>query len=907
MELVRGQSLTDYATSHGLDLAQRLELFARICDAVHYAHQQGVIHRDLKPANIMVDAAGQPKILDFGVARLTDVDVQATRQTSVGEVIGTLQYMSPEQVNADPVAIDFRSDVYTLGVILYELLTGRPPYDLGRKMIHEAARIILIDDPARISTLNRRLAGDVEIIVAKTLEKEKERRYGSADDLASDVRRFLRDEPILARPASAMYQLQKFARRNRALVGGLALAAVILLLGTAVSVWQAVRATAAERLAESRRGEAVTAGALAERRRALADSALTVADSARAAAQRDQAAATASATRAVGEAAKSTAINEFLQKMLASSDPTNAQGKELSVRELLDQAAAGAGTGDLAHQPEVRAAVETTIGRTYFALGLYDQARPHFDSAYAIRGRSLGHGNLATAESADQLGKLAGATGDYGQAERKLTEALAAMRAALPPNDDRIISALGALADARYSQGAFAHADGLYRKALSLARSRPGPAGLAVAERLGALGGFLSYTGRAPEALPLLQEAVAIARRLYGTTHPRVVDALVALSDAQTFRPDPAAAEAILREALPIARTLYGQAHPTIANIVGRLGTALARQRKLEEAEPLLREALAMRIKLLGDQHPDVQLARIELGRMLMAETRYPEADTLLTEALKARRAGLGDTSPATASSLLDLGLLSLARDDWTGAAARFREAVPIWRAAKIEDQELYSLAELARALQKQGRLDEAEPLLVDVLKRRRALFGDQHWSVGSTYEYLAAVASGRGQPAAAESLTVLGLEIRRAAYGSQSRGREPAGEPGVLRRGTKRYQPRHLAPPRVARNHDGRPSADRPENHRHPAITGDRSLRDRGDGRRRLGDPDGDRRDAARFDAGAAVPGSECAGVLSDSGATVRGSRAVTVGGGETAWRAAGEVRGHVPQSDRWVAGGFV
>lgn len=160
MELVRGQSLSEHAQTQSLSLQQRLELFAKICDAVHYAHRQGVIHRDLKPANVLVDADGNPKILDFGVARLTDSDVQATRQTSVGEVIGTLQYMSPEQVNADPEEIDTRSDVYSLGVVLFELLSGRLPYDLSSKLIYEAARVILVDDPARLRSVHRRSSSD---------------------------------------------------------------------------------------------------------------------------------------------------------------------------------------------------------------------------------------------------------------------------------------------------------------------------------------------------------------------------------------------------------------------------------------------------------------------------------------------------------------------------------------------------------------------------------------------------------------------------------------------------------------------------------------------------------------------------------------------------------------------------
>ncbi len=769
MELVRGHVLTDYAEQRGLGLNQRLELFARICDAVHYAHQQGVVHRDLKPANIMVDASGQPKILDFGVARLTNAEAQATRQTTVGKVIGTLQYMSPEQVNADPVEVDARSDVYSLGVILYQLVSGRLPYDLAKKLIYEAVGVILVHEPAPLSSIDRRLAGDVEIIVAKALEKERARRYDSADDLASDIRRFLRDEPIVARPASAIYQLRKFARRNRALVGGVVLAAAILVLGTAVSVWQAVRATAAERLAEARRSDAVAASALAERRRTVADSAMHVADSARAVAQREQAAATVSAGRAIGEAEKAQAINTFLQRMLASSDPANARGKELSVRELLDQASTDTATSSLSRQPEVRAAVETTIGRTYFGLGLYDQARVHFDSAYAIRRRTLDTRDLSVAESADELGKLAIATGDAVLAEKRLIEALATMRATLRPDDDRLTSVLAALGDAKQQQGKFADAEKCYRQALALTRSRHGNDAVEVAARLQPLGGLLSYTGHAAEGLAMLEQAVAILRRAYGTNHPAVVDALVTLSDAQVNRPDYAAAEKTLRETLPIARTLYRREHPAVANVLSRLGTALANQGRLEEAEPLAREALAMRLKLLGDQHPDVQLARVELARLLQQRGQLDEADTLATQALAARRTVLGDSSPAVASSLMDVAMLARQREDWPRAAKSFREAVPIWRAAKIEDQELYTLAELAWTLQKQDKFDEAETILVDVLARRRALFGAENWSVGDTYEKMSVVALGHGKPAQAESLAMLGLGIRQKVYGPKS------------------------------------------------------------------------------------------------------------------------------------------
>jgi tetratricopeptide (TPR) repeat protein/predicted Ser/Thr protein kinase len=261
MELIRGLPLDEYARLRSLTLPARLELLARVADAVQHAHEQGVIHRDLKPANILVDEAGQPRVLDFGVARVTGADLlTSAERTRTGQLIGTLSYMSPEQVAADPTALDARSDVYALGVILFELLAGRLPYRLEGLTLPAAARLIREQEPARLGALEPRLRGDVETIVARALEKEPPRRYPSAAELAEDVRRHLWHEPIRARPPSALYQLGKFARRHKALVVATAAFLVVLLAAGAVAGWQALRLARTERdraVAQARRGQQV--------------------------------------------------------------------------------------------------------------------------------------------------------------------------------------------------------------------------------------------------------------------------------------------------------------------------------------------------------------------------------------------------------------------------------------------------------------------------------------------------------------------------------------------------------------------------------------------------------------------------------------------------------------------------
>jgi serine/threonine-protein kinase RIO1 len=343
MEYVEGERLDHYVSKRGLSIRARLELMALVADAVEHAHQKSVIHRDLKPGNILVTAAGQPKILDFGVARLSDDETRTTTlRTDIGALMGTLPYMSPEQAGGDPQAIDTRSDVYSLGVLLYELLAGKLPYLVDRGALPDAVRVIQQEEPSKLSTHDRALRGDVETIVQKALEKDRERRYPSAQALADDIRRHLSDEPILARPPSAGYQLSKFARRNKALVGAVAAVLLTSLVGAAVStrLWLRERAaSASERTARER----------AETQQARAEKAAA-----------------------------------FLRSLFDGIHPRVAQGADTALLQSILGDARARLAPELAGQPAVEAELRGTLGSAYIELNLFDDAEAELRRAHAL-------------------------------------------------------------------------------------------------------------------------------------------------------------------------------------------------------------------------------------------------------------------------------------------------------------------------------------------------------------------------------------------------------------------------------------------------------------------------------------------------------------------------------------------
>ncbi|UCG33396.1 MAG: serine/threonine protein kinase, partial [Phycisphaerales bacterium] len=740
MEYLRGQNLREYANARNLGTRQRLELFAKVCDAVQHAHQKGIIHRDLKPGNIMVTEAGQPKVLDFGVARVTDSDVQTTTlRTDMGQLIGTVPYMSPEQVAADPLELDTRSDVYALGVVLYELLARRLPYDLRQRMIHEAVRVIREEDATPLSSVNRVFRGDVETIVAKALEKEKERRYQSALDFASDIRRYLSDEPIVARPASAMYQLGKFAKRNRVLVGGAAAVFVVLVLGVIGTGIGMARALAAEDLAERRLEEAQAArqAEMEERK------------------------------RAEGEAAKAGAINTFLQDMLGSVEPSRALGREVTVRQVLDEAAGQIDRGSLQDQPEVEAAVRATLGNTYSALGLYPSGERQMRGALEIHQRLFGNEHRAVAADMNDLGVVLWRSGDYAEAEPLFRESLALRRKLLGEEHPSVALSMHNLGGLLRDQGDHAAAESLAREALAMRRRLLGDEHQDVAHSLHSLAVLLREKGDFDAAEPLFREALAMTRKLHGDVHPDVASHLDGLVSVLHAKGDYAAAESVAQETLAMHEELLGEAHPRTLAAMNALAAVYNDQGRYAEAEPLFLEVLDVRRRRLGEENVETLISMNDLAALYGRQDRFEEAEGLYQESLQIVRRVLGEEHPHTLATMGNLAVLYGRQGLYDKAEPLLVRTLEIRRKSGDEHPNtLIAMNNLAMLYKRQGRHDEAEALFREAMEGQRRVLSREHPSTLDTMENLAMLYADLGRQEESESLLLEALAVRRRLWG---------------------------------------------------------------------------------------------------------------------------------------------
>jgi tetratricopeptide (TPR) repeat protein len=594
MEYVpNAKSITQYVKEKKLSAPERLELLARVCDAVHHGHQKGIIHRDLKPGNILVDSHGEVKIIDFGVARGTDSDMAVTTlQTGVGELLGTLRYMSPEQCEADPRDIDTRSDVYALGVVLYELLSGKHPYDLSQKSLFETACIIREQRPARLGTVDTAFKGDVETIVFKALEKDRDRRYQSARELAQDIRRHLADEAIMARAPSILYQLRVFARRNKALFGAIAAAFVVLLGGVAVSTSLYVRSEV-------------------------------------------------NRVRAEREAAIAKAVDEFLNDILRSVAPGR-QGVDVTVREVLDTASKDI-EGKFTDKPLVEASIRVTLAESYWALGMYDAAVPHAERAVALRRVQLGEDHPDTLDSVNVLAVQYKYQSRYDEAERLYLRTLETRRSVLGDEHPDTLDSMNNLAVLRRLQGKLDRAEELHREALTLRRRVLGAEHPDTLCSMGNLAALLRARGELDEAERLAREAMDTCLRVMGEAHPDTLKSMNNLAKVLVTSGRLDEAEPLYRRTLRAGRRVFGDEHPRVATVLRNLADLLRRKGDNESAEPLLAEALRIRRRALGEDDNATLSIMSELGRCHAELREFGEAEAILRETYARLAAAKGE------------------------------------------------------------------------------------------------------------------------------------------------------------------------------------------------------------------------------------------------------------------------
>jgi len=732
MEYVRGVPITDYCQRHRLSIGERLDLFLEVCDAVQHAHQKGIIHRDLKPSNVLVtirDGRPVPKVIDFGVAKATTQPLtERTMYTERGVLIGTLEYMSPEQAEMSGLDVDTRTDVYALGVTLYELLTGALPFEpreLRKKPLDEIRRTIREVDPPRPSTRvttsvggatvadgsaavpavhAHQLRGDLDWIVLKALEKDRTRRYGSASDLAADLRRYLDNLPVLACPPSVPYRLGKFVRRHRVAVSA---AATLVLLAVGFAVMMALQARQIAR----ERDRAQTAQATAEQ------------------------------------------VAAFLVRMFEASDPSESRGDTVTARQLLETGVAR--VGELDGQPEVQARLLDLMGRVYQSLGKYEEAWPLMARSLEVRRTALGDQHPGVAEVLQHLGELSSLRGRYDEAEAQLRDALARHERAVGRESAEAATDLQLLGAVRVDRGDIPEGRKLIEEALAI-RRRVLPAGhLDLAESYAGLAYTASRDGDFEQMEHWHRESLSLLRRTLGEQHPRVALALNNLAAAVDERGRYAEAETLHREALAMRRHLFGDEHPAVATSLNNLGNVLMSQGKLADAEALYRQAVDLRTRLLGVGHPSTGTSLNNLGVLLYRAGKPAEAVPVMQQARVSALSRLPENHSLVLA--IDGSLATM-----IAALGRDAEAEPIFRrtlATRVEaqgaDHPDVATARLmyGRFLRERRRHVEAEPLLVQAFEVRLAKRGATHRDTARAAEELAALYRETGREARAVAI----------------------------------------------------------------------------------------------------------------------------------------------------------
>lgn len=703
MEHVPGVPVTRFCDENALDLSDRLRLFLDVCDAVHHAHQKGVIHRDLKPSNVLVtrrDGVPVPKIIDFGIAKATLTGLgDRTLATREGAVLGTLGTMSPEQAGAIEARVDTRTDIYSLGVLLYELLAGAPPFDpkrLRETTWTEAVRIIREEDPPPMAmraaqapeveeiarrrhieprALLRELQGDLEWITRRALEKEPDRRYPSVSELAADVRRHLANEPVLAGAPTTAYRIRKFVRRHRAAVSAGGAVFALLLVAVAVTTWGMLRARRAEQTAA--RGAAIAE-----------------------------------------------AVNSFLNDdLLAAAAPSarRGRGRDALVRDVLDAAAsrideAAKPGGRFAGEPFVEASIRTTLSRTYVALGEYDAAEPH--AKRAIELLEAHPESPALAARIVDLGMLYLWSGRHEEAEALLERALEIRKRVAPEDSLSLISTTFNLATVYKGRGRYDEAEPMFVGVLAALRRLVGDDAVQTMEALNNLGNLYSDVGRFAEAESLQTELLAARVRTEGEESPGTLFAMNNLANTLLSQGQLTRALTMMTRTLDLKRKVFGPEHPSTLNSLASLGSLHSSLGDHAQAERFHGEALALREKALGAGHPSVQSSRNDLAFALLKQGRYGEADALASKSLAVCRETLGAHHPTTNWALLMIALCQEGQSRVRDAESSLRQALAQIDSTEAADPMARWIAEahLGLVLGRLDRRDESEAILLRVL-----------------------------------------------------------------------------------------------------------------------------------------------------------------------------------------------
>ena len=737
MELVEGEPITEYCSREKPPIEVRLRLFLQICDAVRHAHQRGIIHRDLKPSNILLTRQGTdlvPKVIDFGIAKAiagTDGDRLVT--TMDGQIIGTLEYMSPEQAGVIDAEVDTRSDVYALGVVLYELLSGNRPYTFRRRTALELERATRTPPvPPSQTDGARRLSGrnDLDAVALMSMERLPDDRYASVEQLADDVRNVIEQRPVRARSQTWTYRTQKFVRRHAAVVATASLAAALFMAGGLAIVSQRNRAVASE------------ARAVAE------------------------------AATAKAEAEKATAVSQFLINLFQESNPANALGANATARDLLARGERRLAT-DLGSQDAVRATLMDVIGVVYQQLGMIDESERITRESLAVRRRVFGDVHADVATTLDNLGQLMRYRTRYAEAVPMHQEALSIRRAVSGSRHADTAITLNNLGLALLQWGRPHQAEPFIREGLEIRMEQLGPEDVDTTVTMSNLGDVLEDLGEYEEAARWYRRAIEVRQRILAPNHPRMALVLAKLSSLLLTEGKFREAESLARRVLAIRLEIYDADHPDTALAKNQLAALLIEIDRFDEAETLLREALATIRRRYGDRHMELASCLLNLGSVSEARGNLREARNLYEQARAIVIDLQGQEHESVATALTSLGRVHYAQGALADAERDFGRAIAIREALRLQraPRHAAALMWLGRVKMRGGRLGDAKTDLDAALAIDRGLLPAGSAGTAATLVAVGHLMMRQQQSSAAEPLLRDALAWRQANLPTKHRG----------------------------------------------------------------------------------------------------------------------------------------